>query len=121
MGTGAPHGARLDVRAWIERLESEPRWTARYRGERLWRKCDPCDLVLLLGPAAEYPRSARSARVIDGWVVVVGSVAEVLDTLLPINARDLTSEQARALRDHAHAIVIDGFNATAFRFRPPGV
>jgi hypothetical protein len=121
MGTGAPSGARSDVRAWIERLEAEPRWTARYRERLAARGCDPCDLVLLLGRADEYPRSARATRVIDGWVVVVGSVAEVLDTLLPVNERDLTSEQARALRDHAHAIVVEGFTATAFRFRPPSV
>jgi hypothetical protein len=119
MGSNAPDAARVELCAWIDRLQADPRWTARYRAELAARACDPCDLVLLIAPASEYPRSAARARVIDGFVVVVGSVAEVLETLLPIDVRALTSEQARALRDHAHAIIMDGPIAHAIRFRPP--
>jgi hypothetical protein len=119
MGPDAPNAARVDLRAWIDRLEADPRWTARYRAELAARACEPCDLVVLIGPASEYPRSAERARVIDGFVVAVGTVAEVLDTILPINTRALTSEQARALRDHAHAIIMAGPNAHAIRFRAP--
>lgn len=119
MGPNAPDTARVNLRAWIDRLEADPRWTARYRAELAARACEPRDLVLLIAPASEYPRSAARARAIDGFVVVVGSVAEVLDTALPINARDLTCEQARALRDHAHAIIMLGPIAHALRFRLP--
>lgn len=125
MGPNAPDTARVDLRAWIDRLEADPRWTARYRSKRAGRACAPCDLVLLIAPASEYPRSAERARfagsgsLVDGFVVVVGSVAEVLETLLPIDARALTSEQARALRDHAHAIIMAGPIAHAIRFRAP--
>ena len=125
MGPIAPNAARVDLRAWIDRLEAEPRWTARYRAELAARACKPCDLVLLIAPASEYPRSADRARfdgcgsLIDGFVVVVGSVGEVLETALPIDARALASAEARALCKHAHAIIMAGPMAHALRFRAP--
>lgn len=125
MGPNAPDAARVDLRAWIDRLEADPRWTARYWRKLAARTCDPRDLVLLIAPASEYPRSADRARydgsgsVVDGFVVVVGSVGEVLDTALPIDDRVFTSEQARAIRDHAHAIIMAGPIAHALRFRAP--
>jgi hypothetical protein len=126
MGPNAPAAARVDLSAWIDRLEGDPRWTERYRAKLAARACDPCDLVLLIAPACDYPRSAEharerggSGRLVDGFVVVVGSIGEVLETLLPIDARAFTGEQARALRDHAHAVIMDGPIARALRFRAP--
>ena len=116
MGPNAPDAARVDLRAWIDRLEADPRWTARYWPKLAARRCEPRDLVLLIAPASEYP---RSGSVVDGFVVVVGSVGEVLDTALPIDDRVFTSEQARAIRDHAHAVIMAGPIAHALRFRAP--
>lgn len=90
------------------------------RSELASRECEPCDLVLIIARPAEYPRTAQRSPVIEGSLIVVGTVAEVMDSALPIaNLEDLIGSAARARREHAHAILLDGVNGSAFRFRLP--
>lgn len=102
------------------RLETDPAWSERLRRELVTRECNPCELVLIIARPAEYPRMAQRAPVIEGSLIVVGTVAEVLESALPIaNLDALIGSVARERREHAHAILLDGVNGSAFRFRVP--
>jgi hypothetical protein len=120
MGSIVPDGAWAELRPWIDRLETDPAWTAHYRSRLAARACEPCALVQIIAPASEYPRAVMRAPVVAGYVLIVGSLAEVMGSGLPIvNAPDMTSERARAraLRSHGHALLVEGPRVTAFRFR----
>lgn len=115
-----PAHARSELEAWRVRLETDPAWSERLRRELVTRECNPCELVLIIARPAEYPRMAQRAPVIEGSLIVVGTVAEVLESALPIaNLDALIGSVARERREHAHAILLDGVNGSAFRFRVP--
>jgi hypothetical protein len=117
MGANAPTAAPAELRPWIAKLETDRAWTARMRAELAARACEPCDLVLMLAPAAEFPRSAGRFPRVGSYLVIVGSVREVLDNAIPIvNLDDL---RARDPRDHAHAVLIERACGVPFRFRLP--
>lgn len=87
------------------------------RAELAARACEPCDLVLLIAPVAEYPRSADRFPRIGGHLAIVGSVREVFDCAIPIV--NLDAMRARDPRDHAHAVLLERACGVAFRFRLP--
>lgn len=121
--TPAPHApahAPGVLAEWRARLETDRAWSARLRAELAQRACDPCDLVLIIARPAEYPRMRAHAPVIEGSLIVVGTVAEVLDSPLPVaNLQDLIGSAAHEQREQAHAILLDGVNGSAFRFTLP--
>lgn len=117
MGAPAPASARAELGAWIAKLETDRAWTARLRAELAARACEPCDLVLVLAPVAEFPRSAGRFPRVGDYLAIVGTVAEVMDCALPVT--NLADMRARDPRDHAHAILIEHALGTAFRFRLP--
>jgi hypothetical protein len=117
MGEPAPASARAELRAWIAKLETDRAWTARMRAELAARACEPCDLVLVLAPAAEFPRSAGRFPRVGDYLAIVGSVSELMDCAIPVV--NLADVRARDPRDHAHALLIEQALGTAFRFRLP--
>lgn len=110
------------ARAWIELLERDPSWTVRMR-EELDTGAMPGDLVLLLANTKNYPNATRLAPTaertvrVGDWLAIVASVDEVSRVTVPITDRDGLC--AREPRDQAHALLLAGLSALAFRFRVP--
>jgi hypothetical protein len=110
-------GAGAKLRAWIDRLEGDGILVAHFRAKLAELACEPCGLAVVFASAADYPRSAASMLVHEGHVFALGSVAELLATTLPLDVAELSAERARALPEHAYALLVEGPNTTTFRFR----
>lgn len=106
-----------EIAAWIARLETEPRWTTPLRIERRKRGCEPCDLVLVVALASDFPKTANRYYRVDGYVIVAGTVGEFFDTALPVS--NLEALRIREPIDRSHAILLVQAHGRAFRFRPP--
>jgi hypothetical protein len=123
MPTAATTEESARAREWIARLETDPIWTERLRAELAPGDVAPGDLVLVLAPAAHYPKAAQRAGDaehalrVGEWLAIATSVDEVIDVMMPVNDRDAL--QAREPRDQAHGLVLAGPRAVAFRFSVP--
>lgn len=108
-----------ELAAWIVRLETEPLWTTPLRIEQRKRACDPCDLVLVVALASDFPKTADRYYRVSDYVMVAGTVGEFMDTALPVS--NLGDLKIREPIDRAHGIVLVQAHGRAFRFRPPSV
>jgi hypothetical protein len=114
---GATGAAELG--AWLRALESERAWSERLRAERKLRACNFSDLVIVVAKACEYPRTALIAARVNSYLVVTGSVDDLLGSGLPLRGLDALECDRSAHPEHAHAAIIEGPGGSVLRFRVP--